>query len=278
MANADEDYRRHCDARVRKVRAIFADRRKLLGALFPENGDTLVARACAVACAHVNSTALRNAHPEAVAERVIAAHHLGLEIGDQAYLVPFKGEVQLIVGPRGLIALAYRSGFVRSMYATSVFAADVDAGLFKYNLARGEISHEKAPTGRRGGRPQDLITHAYCVGETTTAGKILEVLTAEDIAFYRGFSKASTGPWFDNYEGMARKTVIKRWSEFVPRSPLLAAALRENEIGGYEIPDDMYEQAKLRASGVVSEQVPGDRYVEPDPVEEATRTAVAAGA
>jgi recombinational DNA repair protein RecT len=84
---------------------------------------------------------------------------------------------------------------------------------------------------------------------------VLEVLTAEDLAYYRGFSKASSGPWFDNYEGMCRKTVLKRGLEFVPRSPLLVASLRETETGGYEIPEDMWEAAKLKASGVVSEQV-----------------------
>jgi len=243
--------------RVQQVRGIFRERYKLLAALFPEHGDTMVNRACAVACSHVNSPALWKANPEAVAEKVIGAHHLGVEIGDQAYLVPFKGDVQLIVGPRGLIALAYRSGFVKSVYATSVFKADVDAGLFHYNLATGEIQHEKATRDRRkGGRPEQLIEYAYSVGETTTGGRFAEVLTAEDIAYYRAFSKASSGPWFDNFEGMARKTAIKRWMEFVPRSPLLAAALRETDVGGYEIPDEMWEMAKHKASGQVSEQVP----------------------
>lgn len=254
MANDDHIQKAQ---RVGEIRAIFKERYKLLAALFPEHGDTLVARACAVACAHVNSPALSRANPIAVAERVIGAHHLGVEIGDQAYLVPFKGDVQLIIGPRGLIALAYRSGFVKKLYASAVFKADVDAGMFHYNLATGEVMHEKAPRGRRtGGRPEELIQYAYSVGETTMGGTIAEVLTAEDIGFYRSFSKATSGPWFDNFEGMCRKTTIKRWMEFVPRSPLMAAALRETSEGGYEIPDEMWEMAKQRSGGQVSEQVP----------------------
>lgn len=193
---------------------------------------------------------------ETVAERVIACHHLGLEIGDQAYLVPYSGDANLIIGPRGLIALAYRSAFVRSLHVGIVFRADVEAKLFTYNLGNGDISHEKATHGRRsGGTPEQLITHAYCIVHTTTGGRFAEVLTAEDIGYYRSFSKASKGPWFDNFEGMCRKTAIKRGLEFVPRSPLMAAALRETEVGGYEIPEEMWELAKQRAAGQVVEQV-----------------------
>jgi recombination protein RecT len=259
MANVNEERARYHAQRVTETRKIFKDRYKLLSALFPTNGETLVARACAVACSVVNTDTLERAAVETVVEKVIACHHLGLEIGDQAYLVPFDGKTNLIIGPRGLIALAYRSGFVRSMHAGIVFRADVEAKLFSYNMGTGAISHEKATSGRRvGGRPEELITHAYCVVDTTTGGRYAEVLTAEDIAYYRGFSKAKKGPWYDNYEGMCRKTVIKRSTEYVPRSPLMAAALKENEVGGYEIPEEMWEQAKLRATGSVSEQVPAD--------------------
>lgn len=219
----------------------------------------MVNRACAVACAVVNTSALEKAAVDTVCERVIAAHHLGLEVGDQAYLVPYGGQTNLIIGPRGLIALAYRSGFVKSIYAASVFKADVEANLFSYNLATGEISHEKATSARRtGSNPEQLITHTYCLVHTTTGGRFAEVLTAEDLAYYRSFSKAKSGPWIDNFEGMARKTAIKRGLEFVPRSPLMSAALKENEVGGYEIPEEMWEQAKMRAAGHVAEQVPAD--------------------
>lgn len=205
----------------------------------------------------MNTDALINAAVDMICERVIACHHLGLEIGDQAYLVPYKGQTILIIGPRGLIALAYRSGFVKSIYATSVFRADVEAKLFSYNLATGEIHHEKAPAGRRaGGRPEELIAYTYAIVHTSTGGRFAEVLTAEDLGYYRSFSKATKGPWFDNYEGMCRKTAIKRGLEFVPRSPLMAAALKESDEGGYEMPEEMWEAAKAIAAGQTSAPVP----------------------
>jgi recombination protein RecT len=234
-------------ARAQRIRSIFDFKRKELATLFPKDGDTLVSRAQATALAgaagfDVDVTA------DSIAETAIACHHLGLEIGDQAYMVPYKekgiSKAKLIVGPRGLIALAYRSGFVKSIVARSVFDGDE----FTYNLGTDEITHRKAIRGRREWvddngvviRPttEQAISHAYVRIETTTDGKVLEVLTWEDIAYYRSFSKANSGPWFDNYEGMCRKTAIKRGLEFVPRSPLMSAALRETSEGHYQMDAD----------------------------------------
>ena len=74
----------------------------------------------------------------------------------------------------------------------------------------------------------------------------------------RSFSQAKNGPWFDNYEGMARKTAIKRVLEYVPRAPMLAAAMRETSEGTYEIPDDIMELLRRQAKGEPEheEQVP----------------------
>jgi recombination protein RecT len=231
---------------VARVREIFRERARELAALFPKDGMTLVTRAAQTAM-NIAAGLDAKVSAESIAEAAIACHHLGLEVGDQAYIYPFKGAAKLTIGPRGLIALAYRSGFVRSIVARSVFDGDE----FDYNLGDNSISHRKATSGRRErvndrgevrqARPEQLITHAYCLIDTTTDGRILEVLTAEDLAFYRGFSKASNGPWFDNFEGMARKAATTRGLEFVPRSPLLSAALRETEEGTYEMPESMRE-------------------------------------
>jgi len=238
------------DPTAEKIKSIFRAQAKHLAALFPTDGETMVARACSMALTAAKTV---KASPESIAETALACLHLGLEFGDQAYAVPHGGRAALIVGPRGLIALAFRSGFVKSIEARSVFAGD----FFEYELGDSPyIRHRKATAGRRPERAADTcnyVTHVYVVIETTTAGKIREVLTAEDLRFYRGFSKANNGPWFDNFEGMARKTAIKRGLEFVPRSALLATALREDNEGNYQIPEDIL--AAVRAGGTA---IPGD--------------------
>ncbi len=231
-----------------KIKAVFRAQARHLAALFPRDGDTMVARACAMAVSAAREVdkksgglKLDKISPELIAEKVIACHHLGLEIGDQASLVPYGTDLQLIVGPRGLIALMYRSGFVKSVEARSVFVGDE----FDYELGSKKfIHHKKATAGRRIAQ----ISHAYFIAETTTDGMVQEVLTAEDIEFYRGFSKAPSGPWFDNFEGMCRKTAIKRGAEFIPRSALLSAALQEDESGGYEIPDEIMAAVRSKTT------------------------------
>lgn len=233
-----------------RIREIFRSQFRQLAALFPSDGETMANRACAMAiqasrkCRKADGTS--TASPESIAEVAMACLSLGLEFGDQAYCVPYKGTASLIVGPRGLIALAYRSGFVKSIEARSVFEGDV----FEYEFGTSpKIRHVKATQGRRPAKVIDTwerVTHAYCIIETTTGGKIVEVLTGEDLDFYRGFSKADSGPWYDNYEGMVRKTVEKRALEFVPRSPLLAAALREDDHGRYQVPEEIWDAIRAK--------------------------------
>jgi phage RecT family recombinase len=226
-----DHFRDLCKERVREI-----------AALFPNEGVAAASRLLAIA-ANGYRGLLSNTrdgdepvHPYTVLQCTVAAAQLGLEfLGDQAYLVPYNGSASLIVGPGGLILLGARSGFVRSTTARCVFDADE----FDYQLGSDEyVHHRKAPTGRRMPKEdvQKHITHAYCVLQMATpAGeapaRTCEVLTAEDIAFYRSFSKARKGPWFDNFEGMGRKTVIKRAYALAPKSPLLEIALRETDHG-----------------------------------------------
>jgi phage RecT family recombinase len=232
------------DPRSVELDRLFRDRWKELIALFPDDGKARVMRARASAQNSLRRSELKSVNVESLATAVLGAHHLGLEIGDQAYVVPYKAAAQLIIGPRGLIALAYRAGFVRAVEARCVFEGDD----FDYDFGAGSLRHRKVEQGRRppNRKPEDLITHAYCTISTTTGGRVIEVLTAEDLRFYRGFSKASSGPWFDNFEGMGRKTAIKRGLEFVPRNALLSAALRETDEGGYTIPDEVMAAVRGR--------------------------------
>lgn len=255
---------------VAKIKAIFRTQYRQLAALFPSDGDTMVNRACAAAVVAARETIttgknkgdlkLGKASGETIAEKVIAAHHLGLEIGDQAYLVPYGDDVQLIIGPRGLVTLMMRSGFVKSIVARSVFAADVDAGLFTYDLgSKPFIRHQKAPDNRRTGN----IVAAYAIVETTTEGQIIDVLTWEDIEYYRSFSKAGAGgAWDTAYEGMVRKTAIKRIAEFVPRSPMLSAALREDDHGAYEIPEEILQAARGKIDGSADMKIPSEAEIQ----------------
>jgi recombinational DNA repair protein RecT len=156
------------------------------------------------------------------------------------------------VGPGGLITLAHRAGFVAT--ATCVFEADT----FDYELGTGRfLRHKKATSSRRPEPPKSKkddevraynmeierrVVAAYAVIHSLdkpNAPPIISVQTAEDIAFYRRFSKAGFGPWFDNFEGMARKTALKRAMADVPKSYVLMIALGEDDHGAFVPPPRM---------------------------------------
>jgi len=86
---------------------------------------------------------------------IIQTAQLGLEPGGalgHTYLVPFKGEVQLILGYRGMIELARRSGQIISISARAVYAGDE----FDYSYGTDEfIKHRPSPSAAQ--TPEQLV-------------------------------------------------------------------------------------------------------------------------
>lgn len=159
---------------------------------------------------------------------VIQCAQLGLEpntVLGHAYLVPFwnsqkkRREVQVIVGYKGLIDLARRSGQIVSIAAHVVHEHDVFE--FEYGL---EPKLRHVPTA---GAARGEITHAYAVAHLKDGGNAFEVMPVEDIRalMLQTQSKGEYGPWSDNFAEMARKTVIRRLSKFLPLSIEFATAV-----------------------------------------------------
>lgn len=143
---------------------------------------------------------------------------LGLEpdMRGQAYLVPFgrggsnQKEVQLIVGYRGEIELAYRSGAVASIVARTVHAND----RFEWSYGTDEhIMHKPALVDRG-----ELVA-VYAIAQLKSGGAVSVVLSVEDVNKFRARSRAGkTGPWVTDYEAMAMKTAVRRLATWLPQS------------------------------------------------------------
>jgi recombination protein RecT len=152
--------------------------------------------------------------PDSFINAVMQASHLGLEIGGalgQCYLVPFKDEVKAMVGYRGLLTLARRSGFITSIKAEMVYENDT----FELSLGIETIVvHKPLLTGDRG-KPK-LV---YMVAHFTDGGHHFEWMSIADVDKIRGRSPSGkNGPWVTDYEQMALKTVIRRGWKFLPMS------------------------------------------------------------
>jgi recombination protein RecT len=134
----------------------------------------------------------------------------------QAYLLPFKGAVQLIVGYRGLIELARRSGLISSIQCFVVHEKDS----FKYGVGVAGDVLEHTPydllPGNSDGDPGKLVA-AFCIARFKDGGSHITVMSKREIELVRRSSRSGdTGPWRTHYEEMAKKTVLRRASKMWP--------------------------------------------------------------
>lgn len=149
---------------------------------------------------------------------------LGLEPGGplgHAYLVPYGKELTFIVGYKGYIDLARRSGQVTAVYAEPVHEGD------EFRVSKGlhrDIVHEPA------WKPGAPLTYVYAVARIQGEEPQFVVLTKDKVDAYRKRSKASSnGPWVTDYEAMALKTAVRRLSPWLPMSVEFSRAVAADE-------------------------------------------------
>lgn len=162
-----------------------------------------------------------------------------------AYMIPFNKNykdgnewkkrklVQVVIGYKGLIDLARRSGQIVSISAHEVREHDH----FDYAYGLDEKLHHRPADGSRG-----EITHFYAYAKLKDGGTAFEVMSVaqvneiRDAAALKNGAKRQpdgsvpiTGPWKDHYVEMGRKTVIRRLAKYLPLSVEFqkAAALDE---------------------------------------------------
>lgn len=145
--------------------------------------------------------------PQSLLGGLFVSAQLGLEIGGPrgyAYLVPFrtKGvyEAQLVLGYKGLLELAYRSGQLKAVDAFIV--RDDDLFVERWDPDRGRI-FDWTP-GDRKANPVGAV--AYVVN--TQGGLLWEYLTEEEIHQRRPARWQNT-PWSTWPDQMWMKTAMK---------------------------------------------------------------------
>lgn len=158
---------------------------------------------------------------------VIQCGQLGLEpntVMGHAYLIPFKNrrqnrtDVQMIVGYRGLIDLARRSGQIVSIAAHVVHERDEFD--FAYGLVE-RLIHRPA-MGDRG----EVIAF-YAVAQLKDGGHAFEVMSRDEVDAIRDASqgyRSGSSPWHTHYSEMGRKTAVRRLAKYLPLSIEFATA------------------------------------------------------
>lgn len=145
---------------------------------------------------------------------------------EQASLVPFRGQVTLIVGYEGYVQLMYRSGQVEQVVAELVYEADE----WEYSLGDGgRFFHRPNILAENRGKPLFAYAYATLVGGGRTRIALVTRREAENLQ--REYGKDRQGkpnlskPWHTNFEAMWLKTALRRVQKFAPKSPELRRAL-----------------------------------------------------
>jgi len=149
---------------------------------------------------------------------LIQAAVLGLELGgplEEAYPVPYGGEIECQIGYRGLIKLAYRNGFIKRIQAEAVHSADH----FDYKLGTSPyIDHKPAIDGDRGD-----FRVAYAIAMTTEKEIFISLFHREDVDKVKNLViakfKALSPAWKMWEDEQIKKCAIRRLAKILPKNP-----------------------------------------------------------
>lgn len=146
--------------------------------------------------------------------------------GREGALVPYKREVQWIPMVGGLLKKIRNSGELKSMTTKVVMEGDQFEHMITHE---GETLMHKPQFGREVAPTFENIIGAYCVARTKDDATYILVMSQAQIEQVRKSSRAKSGPWFDWYDQMCEKTVIRRISKRLPISSDLDDLIRRDD-------------------------------------------------
>ncbi|MGR6127884.1 recombination protein RecT [Paenibacillus sp. SER-28] len=161
---------------------------------------------------------------------VMQAAQLGLEPGliGHCYIIPYGTEATFIIGYKGMIDLARRSGNIKSIAAHEVYENDFIE--LTYGLEE-KLQHvpwflRKEEQPKESGK----IIGAYMVAKFNDGGHFIHYMPISEIEEHKKRSKASSkGPWVTDYTEMCKKTVVRSGWKWLPISVEIASAVTQDE-------------------------------------------------
>lgn len=191
-----------------------------------------------------NSNALlQRAEPNTVISAAIVAATLNLPINNAlgfAYIVPFNNskagvvEAQFQIGYKGLIQLAMRSGQIKRLVTTEIYANQI--------ISRNPIKGYEFDFDTQPEKHEPAVGY-YAYMELVNGFIAEAYMSVEDVKAhatrYSQTYKKGYGVWKDNFDEMAKKTVMKQLlSKYAPMSIELQRATLADQSVIHEIPAD----------------------------------------
>lgn len=286
------------------VKKFFEANRGTLEALLPKHFDS--ERMLKLALGALRTTPkLASASLSSLLGSVVTCAQLGLEPNTplgHAYLLPFdkrekrdgqwvtvETQVQVIIGYKGMLDLARRSGQIVSIAAHEV--CEGDEFRFAYGLEE-ELVHRPAMKDR------GAVIGFYAVAKLQGGGYSFEFMSTDEVNHIRDKAAEKnrakkdnqgrpiiTGPWLDNYVEMGRKTVLRRLFKYLPisiESLAFASAIDGNAVAAAapleEVVFDVSQQQEVSASvdqdtGEILDSTPAQiaHQLEPERIPQQTR-------
>jgi len=186
---------------------------------------------------------LANCKPESVLTAALTAASLDLPINQNlgfAYLIPYKnkgGEVcQFQMGYKGFIQLAQRSGYYKTINATDVREGEMTG----FDRLSGELSFEWLEGAERNkAKVVGYVAYFQLLnGFEKSLFMTTEELEKHAQKYSKNYAKYKTGLWADNFDSMAKKTVLKLLiSKFGPLNTQLEDAIQKDQTADDEYVD-----------------------------------------
>ena len=210
---------------------------ELLGKRAPQFVTSLVS------AVNANSL-LAGCKPESVLTPALTAASLDLPINQNlgfAYLIPYKnktGEVcQFQMGYKGFIQLAQRSGYYKTINATDVREGEMTG----FDRLSGELSFEWLDGAERSkAKVVGYVAYFQLLnGFEKSLFMTTEELEKHAQKYSKNYAKYKTGLWADNFDSMAKKTVLKLLiSKFGPLNTQLEDAIQKDQTADDEYVDN----------------------------------------
>ncbi len=197
---------------------------------------------------------------ESLTECLMSCSELGLEPdGRRAHLIPYRSKktnktiCTLIIDYKGLVALARRSGEIADIHADVVCENDFFAYSFGTN---GNLEHRPA-IDKKGN-----VIAAYSFVKLKDGSTSYEVMNIQEVEAIRKRSQAATkGPWVTDWNEMAKKTVFRRHSKWLP----VSAEFRDAVDKDYDVPIDIMRSAEVVGKPEVEQPKSLSDKPEPEP-------------
>lgn len=198
-----------------------ASYKKKFELLMPKGGDSDQIVADAVQLLE-STPKLRECDGMTVLGGLVTISQLNLRPGvlGEAWLIPMRNQGQmkatLVIGYQGYLKLAYNSDQIKHVESRVVYENDV----FDFSFSNEQLVHKPDFTKDKG-RPIAFYAVVHMANGHTHVERPYTLAEMEEHRDKFAMAKNKNGvvgPWRDNFEAMARKTMILRALKYLPKS------------------------------------------------------------